>query len=50
MKRIIQENSIIFSIPTVPILNQVNSYDLLKGLNESIENKLKILEERKQQN
>ena len=50
MKRIIQENSIIFSIPTIPILNQVKSYDLLKGLNESIENKLKILEERKQQN
>ena len=49
MKRIIQENSIIFSIPTIPILNQVNSYDLLKGLNDSIENKLKILEERKQQ-
>ena len=50
MKRTIQDNSIIFSIPTIPILNQVNSYDLLKGLNESIENKLKILEERKQQN
>lgn len=50
MKRIINENSVVFSIPTVPIVEQMNSYDLLKGINESIENKLKILEERKQQN
>lgn len=46
MKRFLQSHNVIYSIPTVPVTQQVNSYDLLQGINESIENKLKILKER----